>query len=119
MTEKKALGNKGEVLAKNFLIGKGYKILEENFRFKRSEIDLIVIKENELVFVEVKTKSYNAFGEPEIAVTRRKAMKVFSAANHYIFKIGWKKMVRFDVVAIIVDKIKDEIEIAHFEDAFY
>jgi putative endonuclease len=119
MTEKKVLGDKGEGIAKEYLIKNGYSILEENYRFKRSEVDLIVTKENELIFVEVKTRSYTAFGEPEVAVTRKKATMIFSAANHYIFKTDWKKGVRFDVISILVNKPENEIEIMHFEDAFY
>jgi len=62
-------GKRGEKLAEDHLISKGYKILKKNWRFKRAEIDIIAKdKEGILVFVEVKTRSYTYYGEPEVFV---------------------------------------------------
>ena len=108
-------GREGEAAACDFLIGKGYEILETNYRYKRSEIDIIARKAQLLVFVEVKTKSYSSFGYPEEAVGTRKAQKVIEGAENYIYEHNWEKNIRFDIIAI--DNSSNEI--LHLEDAFY
>lgn len=101
-------------MAADFLVQKGYEILTRNYRHKHAEIDLIVKRGNWLLFVEVKTRSSNAYGEPEEFVTEFKARKIFEAAEEYIFSTNWQGHVRFDVVSI---KLGDVPEIEHFEDA--
>lgn len=114
MSDKIETGNKGENMAADFLAQKGYEILTRNYRYKHAEIDLIVKRGNWLLFVEVKTRSSNAYGEPEEFVTEFKARKIFEAAEEYIFSTNWQGNVRFDVVSI---KLGDVPEIEHFEDA--
>lgn len=109
-------GNQGENMAADFLEASGYKILERNYRHKRSEIDLIATKDNLLVFVEVKARSSRAFGEPEAFVNDRKAEKIFEAAEHYMLETNWRGNIRFDIVSVVFMK---EPEIVHFEDAFH
>ncbi|ELR73707.1 hypothetical protein C900_02111 [Fulvivirga imtechensis AK7] len=108
-------GREGEAAACDFLIKKGYEILETNYRYKKSEIDIIAKKEQLLVFIEVKTKSYSSFGYPEEAVNTRKAQKVIEGAENYIYELNWEKNIRFDIIAI--DNSTNEI--LHLEDAFY
>lgn len=117
MNSKADTGSRGEALAADFLERKGYSVLERNYRHKRSEIDLIVRKNELLVFVEVKAKANVSHGHPEIAVDDRKAAKVMEGAEHYIDSIGWKHNIRFDVIAITFSDSAYDIE--HFEDAFY
>lgn len=117
MNTKAQTGQEGESLAADFLLKKGYTIMEKNYRYKHSEIDLIVQLANLLVFVEVKTKTNITYGNPEIAISKQKAAKVMEGAEYYIEKTDWKGNVRFDVIAII--KKKSDVEVAHFEDAFY
>ena len=117
MNTKAQIGLEGEMAAAEYLIGKGFKILCMNFRHRRSEIDIICTNDNILVFVEVKTKSYTSFGEPEVAVDDKKASKVMEGAEHYIQETDWKGDVRFDVIALV--KSKGDFTIEHFEDAFY
>lgn len=110
-------GQIGEEAAARFLEQKGYQVLERNYRYKKAEIDLIVRKENLLVFVEVKTRTNLAFGMPETFVSARKAQLITKAADEYIFANNWHGNIRFDIVAVI---IKDQqMELEHFEDAFY
>lgn len=113
MTSKTEIGKRGEAQAENFLTTKGYTVIARNYRYKRSEIDLIVQKENWLVFVEVKMRSSSAFGFPEEAVNARKRKKILEGAAHYLTEINWQGNVRYDIVAI------HEKHIEHFEDAFY
>jgi putative endonuclease len=114
MSDKIKTGNKGENLAAEFLMQKGFEIVIRNYRFRHSEIDLIVQRDNWLIFVEVKTRSSSAYGHPEEFVGTLKGRKMFEAAEEFIYKIDWHGHVRFDVVSI---KLSEEPEIQHFEDA--
>ncbi len=116
MSDKIKKGNEGEALAAQYLIDKGYKLLERNYRFKRSEIDLIVEKNNCLVFVEVKLRTSIAFGYPEEFVSEKKAAKIMEGAEQYIFQTDWRGNIRYDIVAIY--KQNGQPEIVHIEDAF-
>jgi putative endonuclease len=113
----KKIGDLGEKMAAKVLVEKGYKIIETNYRYGRSEIDLIAEKEGILVFVEVKTRKNSRFGYPEDFVNEKKAEMIIVAAEHYIMENDWKKDIRFDIVSIIMDKEGHELE--HFEDAFF
>jgi putative endonuclease len=106
-------GREGEEQAALYFEKMGYEIIARNYRYKRAEIDLIIKKENLLVFVEVKLRSTVIFGLPEDAVDEKKEEMVLSAADNYIYENDWKGEIRFDVISIISKK-----EIKHFEDAF-
>ncbi|MCU0383654.1 MAG: YraN family protein [Cyclobacteriaceae bacterium] len=116
MTDKKTKGMKAEEEAAIFLAAKGYKIVERNYRYKHAEIDIIVIKHEVLVFVEVKSRAKLKFGLPEEAVTEKKAAKILEGAEAYLVEKNWQGPIRFDVIAITNG---NTIEIMHFEDAFY
>lgn len=117
MSDKIKRGKEGEDLAARYLEGKGYEIIERNYRHRQSEIDLIARKDNLLVFVEVKTRTSIKFGYPEEFVDERKEAKVLEGAENYIFTNDWRGFVRYDIVAIIYSG--KEPEITHLEDAFY
>jgi len=111
------LGRWGETTAESFLVEKGFKIIAKNYRNWQSEIDLIVTKDDMLVFVEVKTRTGTAFGMPEEFVNATKAKLVMRAAEQYIFDIDWEHDVRFDIVSILI--LPDgSTAIRHIEDAF-
>jgi putative endonuclease len=114
MSDKIKTGSKGENMAAEFLKEKGFEIVARNYRYKCSEIDLIVKRDDWLLFVEVKTRSSSAFGEPEEFVDELKARRIFQAAEEYIFSKDWKGHVRFDVVSVKLGMVP---EIVHFEDA--
>ena len=115
MSDKIKTGSKGENLAAEFLKRQGFEIVARNYRYKHAEIDLIIQRDDWLIFVEVKTRSSNSFGEPEAFVTQMKANKIFEAAEAYVFKSDWQGHIRFDVVSVKLEA--DEVEILHFEDA--
>jgi putative endonuclease len=117
MTDKIKRGNDGEQLAADFLVQKGFEIVERNYRYKQSEIDLIVKKDRWLIFVEVKTRSSAAFGYPEEFVDYAKVKSILRGAEEYMFKIDWPYNVRFDIVSVLMRN--DQTEIVHIEDAFY
>jgi len=112
--DRKTTGNRGEEIARHFYESRGCEILEMNFRFKRAEIDIIVLEnEKRLVFVEVKTRTRKDYGEPEMFVSRSQQKRIKEAAEEYIFGINWHKEIRFDIVS--VDSTGN---VEHFEDAF-
>ncbi|HQQ82254.1 MAG TPA: YraN family protein [Cyclobacteriaceae bacterium] len=117
MTDKIKRGQEGEELAASFLEEKGYTILERNYRHRKSEIDLIVCKDRWLVFVEVKTRTSTAFGFPEEFVDYAKKRMIFQGALHYMTEKDWQGNVRYDIIAIHVDRGLPDIH--HIEDAFY
>jgi putative endonuclease len=114
MSDKIKIGNKGEKLAADFFLNKGFEVVERNYRFKKAEIDLIIKKGNWLIFVEVKTRSSSDFGEPEAFVDEGKGHRIFDAAEEYIYSTDWRGHIRFDIVSV---KLGRETEIEHFEDA--
>lgn len=98
---KKTLGREGEDRAAQFLAKKGYKILERNYSTRSGEIDLVALHNGEVVFVEVKTRTSDAYGAPELAVNPRKQLRMIKAALGYIkYKKLHQMPCRFDVVAI-------------------
>ena len=111
-------GKKGENFAVEFLKKKGYEILETNWRFRRSEVDIIAKDKKILVFVEVKTRSYDYFGKPESFISARKKILLQDAASAYMRKINHTWEIRFDIIGILLHNPKN-IEINHFEDAFF
>ena len=112
------LGKIGEKLAAEYLINKGYEILEQNFYFDKAEIDIIAKKDNNtLVVVEVKTRNSDFFGDPQDFVTPSKIKLLVKAANEYMISNDLDMEVRFDIIAIIKNKTIEKME--HFENAFY
>jgi len=98
---RKILGRKGEDRAADYLTQQGYRILERNYATPGGEIDLIALDGGAIVFVEVKTRTSDAFGAPELAVNARKQQRMIRAALGYIrYKRLHQMPCRFDVVAI-------------------
>ena len=118
MAQHNELGQQGEAIAKEFLLQKGYKILEKNWRYRRAEIDLIAKESETLIFVEVKTRSTDFFGQPEDAVTVKKEALMTEAAIAYMRQINHEWAVRFDIIGIIITS-KDQYKVQHIEDAFF
>ncbi len=117
MAQHNELGKEGEQLALQMLKTKGYTILETNWRNEKDEVDIIATDRNELVIVEVKTRSTDYFGDPEEAVTPQKARNMIRAAEAYIEINDLDMDVRFDIVSIILRNGKATIN--HIIDAFY
>ncbi|MBR3863540.1 MAG: YraN family protein [Clostridia bacterium] len=112
---KKLLGRLGEKKAEKFLKRKRYKIIEKNYKTKFAECDLIALYANLLVFIEVKTRSSVAYGNPADAVDFNKQKKYVKLAEYFLACNNEYKnhSVRFDVIEILND------EINHIEGAFY
>lgn len=95
-----SLGERGEMAAWNYLLLKGYKLLEKNFRCALGEIDVIAERENRLVFLEVKTRSSHNFGRPEEAVGPEKQRKLIQLAQLYLKSRNRTGPISFDVLSI-------------------
>lgn len=100
----------GEEVAVSYLKRKGYKILEKNFRCPVGEIDIIARDQDDLVFIEVKTRTSGVMGYPEEAVNLQKQRKIIHAALHYLQKRNLSdEKIRFDVMAIMMTSSFPEI----------
>jgi len=112
------LGRRGETLAKEFLEKLGYEILEENWTHGKCEVDLIAYKDRRIIFIEVKTRTSNSFGEPEDFVDMRKQKLLLEAADEYIYLMNHQGEVRFDIIAVLFTSTTN-YKIKHIEDAFW
>lgn len=112
------LGRKGEAMAKAHLEATGYEIMDENWVFGKAEVDLIAYKNSVIIFTEVKTRTGNAFGEPEDFVDARKQRLLVEAADEYIYLMNHEGEVRFDIISILFDRNNNHT-LKHIEDAFW
>lgn len=104
-------------MAANYLLKKGYEILKRNYRFKKSELDIIAKKDGKLIVVEVKTRNSDYLAGPEITVTKKKQKSIVKAANYFIAQNELDLETQFDIISIILNDREQTIE--HLEDAFY
>ena len=110
---KRELGAEGEARARAYLLGKGAKILEMNYRRPTGEIDIIARQGRTLLFVEVKRRSSLRFGRPSEAVNRQKQAHILRTAQLYLQEKGLEDTpVRFDIIEVLPDEIR------HIENAF-
>ena len=117
----KTVGNVGEDKACNYLIRRGYEIIDRNVYFRGGELDIIAKKNGELVFVEVKTRTGATFGSAYEAVTPQKIQHLTHSANMYIHKKNLYDIpVRFDVMEVYIDTSKRffNTRINHIKNAF-
>lgn len=113
-----ALGRWGENIAQDYLVGKGYSVIERNVRTEFGEIDLIAQREGVIVFVEVKTRSGDGFGHPEEAITHQKAAHMIDSAQAFIQnRTDLPEEWRIDVIAVRRGDSEESPEITHFENA--
>lgn len=117
MADHNELGKIGEQIAVDFLIEKGHKILDRNFRFKHLEVDIVTEHDGLLKIVEVKTRQSTYLTDPRELVSKTKQKGIIKAANHYIQENEIDLETQFDLIVIILNEKMKKIE--HFEDAFY
>ena len=96
----------------------GFEVLEQNWRYRRAEIDIIAREGDILVFIEVKMRAYVHYGRPEEMVDQRKQRLIIDASMAYMRAIGYAWEIRFDIIAIL-GRPHEEFEIRHFKDAFF
>ena len=117
MAEHNILGKEGEAMAAKYLEDKGYAILDRDWHCGHKDLDLVATKDNTVIFVEVKTRTGSAWGDPQDFVTDRKIRRIINSADAYIRYNRIDMDVRFDIVSIVVEN--GEFNIEHIEQAFY
>lgn len=114
------LGDIGETIAVRYLKRKGYLILEEKYKIRIGEIDIIAKEKDILIFIEVKTRRSLTFGCPSQAVNYHKQRKIIQTAQCYLNQVcAYHKLCRFDVIEVYyidenqykINQIKDAFEI--------
>jgi putative endonuclease len=109
-------GNRGEDIACEYLLSKGFVIIERNFRLKGGEIDIIATKDSTLIFIEVKTRTTLKFGTGLEAITSWKLKALVKSANFY--KITHKNLpesMRIDVISLVLDHAGGVKSLEHIE----
>ncbi len=112
LNSRQEFGKEGESIAVRHLLKNGYQILAQNYRTRYGEIDIIAKEGNTLVFVEVKARRSDSFGNPKYAITFRKKHKMSMAALDYLKNTKQSHVkARFDVVVIRSGEENPDIEI--------
>ena len=115
--DSKTIGLSGERAAAAYLKGKGYKVIQANYRAAGAEVDLVASCGDILCFVEVKTRKNCDHGAPEMFVTRGKQLKIIRAARIFAARKPYRDFrVRFDVVSVL--RGEDALTCDHLENAF-
>ena len=117
MSESHSLGKNGERLAIKYLRQNGYKVLEKNWITGRKEIDIIAEDDEFIIFIEVKTRMADFQLHPRDTVSVHKQRNIIFAAQTYIQRNEIEKEARFDIITVVVEGAKHELE--HIKDAFY
>ena len=117
MHSKQKIGKIGEELAVNYLLKQGYQILDRNFQTKQGEIDIIAKQKEEIVFIEVKTRTNSQYGSPGESVGLIKQKHIYHTAQYYLYKAKLESSyTRIDVIEIYISPAK--IRINHIKKAF-
>jgi putative endonuclease len=116
---RRTLGRKGEAAARAFLERRGVRILAANYTCAAGEIDLIGRERDAILFVEVKTRTSEAFGPPELAVTERKQRQIVRSAQWFLADQRFPEVAcRFDVLAVTFTHDDERPRIHWVRDAF-
>ena len=112
-----SLGQSGEDWASNFLQQKGFLILARNWRYRHLELDIVARDGETTVFIEVKTRTSTARGEPSLAVTTAKQRKLVRAAQAWLATHQcWQIPCRFDIIALV--GVSPHFRVEHYRHAF-
>jgi putative endonuclease len=96
------LGKWGEGQAIRYLEAQGCQVVARNWRCTAGEVDAVILVEECLAFVEVRTRRGQAYGSPEESITPQKLARMAAVAESYVYEQGWAGDWRLDVVAVRV-----------------
>lgn len=119
--ENKHIGKKGEEHTCGYLKRRGYEILQRNYSVKGSEIDIIAKKDDEIHFVEVKTRRQDYYGTPAEAVDYRKQRSIIHGAKYYLMRNPeyFDMICSFDVAEVYIKKgFFFNVKINYIENAY-
>lgn len=110
-------GKKGEEIAAHYLLSRGYTIVAKNVHYRGGEIDIVAREKNELVFVEVKSRSTRTFGWPEEGVTRQKRRRMKLSAGLFLSSHREYQgfAYRFDIMALELDEEAQKARVVHYK----
>ena len=112
----KVFGSVGESCAVKLLTDHGYKIIEKNFRSRFGEIDIVTEKDQVIVFVEVKTKTGDGFGEPWEMVNQHKLKQIRMMGEAYLTKNGLTdRACRIDVIGVWLNRDSEVTKLEHWD----
>jgi putative endonuclease len=94
-------GKQGELMAEQFLVNKGYKIIARNYRFGKGEIDLISTHQDMLIFVEVRARKDEEIIRVTDTISKKKKHLLLKTANHFVEQRDIDLECRFDVITLI------------------
>jgi putative endonuclease len=120
---RKGLGKLGENLACAYLEREGWRVVAQNWRTRRGEIDIIAKNGEWLAFVEVRTRRANPkggdpfLGPPDDSITPRKQLQLVQMAEAYLFDMPWNGRWRIDVIALELGPDDTVVRLAHYQDA--
>lgn len=114
---RREIGRLGEDLAAGYLQKRGYQLIQRNYRCPLGELDLVVEKGDELVFVEVRTKQQPCLFRPEETITRHKAVRLIKLGEQYLASKNQERPWRIDLIAVELDRHGDLARVEHFKDA--
>ncbi|MCK8479134.1 YraN family protein [Psychroserpens algicola] len=117
MANHNELGKKGEDLAVDFLLKDGYEIIARNYVYQKAEVDIIAQKSNILAVVEVKTRASRGFGNPQDFLKPKQIQRIIKAIDAFVNTNQLDVEVRFDIIAIVLNK--KEMSLEHLKNAFY
>jgi putative endonuclease len=104
---RRALGAAGEARAARWYEARGYRVVARNWRCREGELDLVVVRRDVLVVVEVKTRRSDRYGTPAEAVTPAKQRRLRELALRYVAATGTRpRSIRFDVVSILAGRLE-------------
>lgn len=104
------LGRIGENIIADYITKLGYKVVERNFACNQGEIDIIAKDKEELVFIEVKTRTDISYGEASEAVTDTKKRHLINSIKYYIYKRNLEnEFIRIDVAEVYINKGKVKV----------
>lgn len=110
MYKRHIIGKVGENLAVKYLEQIGYKVIERNFECRQGEIDIIALDKNEIIFIEVKTRTNIKFGSPIEAVNETKQKHLLKAVEYYLYSRNLEnEFVRIDVIEMYLYNHKYKI----------
>ncbi len=118
MTDIDKIGPRGEAIALRYLKQNGYKILARNFRYQKGEVDIIATDHQYLIIVEVKSRSYPNYGNPESSIGQTKTELMALAAGYFQELHDIRLEIRFDVISVIFRK-GAKAQLTHIREAFH
>lgn len=117
MVHNQRIGEFGEILAKNYLTRHGYKIIDSNVKLSYQELDIVALKDDKIVFIEVKTRVSQFYGPAENAFQFTKLERFRRGMEMYISnKNLYVEEVRADLITVDIDHIKKTAKIKHYKD---